>query len=136
MRRKNAFSDFVGNTLSPIGSTWGKLVYLNDLKSSSKNRYAHWGMEHYHGVINAQLAIKTAHQDLIRNLLTLRCDEVLEEVQLFADLRGMPLMGAFRALSDEIMDSLPEVSKSETSHIRVLLLTVEALLAASGARVA
>jgi hypothetical protein len=135
MRRSDPFTDFVGNTLSSIDSNWGKLVYMNELRRTGGGRYAHWGMTYYYGEERAQRTMSDAHYQLVRTLLTLRVSEVIAELRLFADLKGISMQEGFREMSDEWVQLVPELTPAEHQHIKVTWSTVEALLARSDALV-
>jgi hypothetical protein len=90
-------------------------------------------MEHYHGKEAAQQAMAEAHSTLVNTFLTLRCRDILEEIRLFADLRGLNLLEAYRCVAEDFVEQSPPLSRAEKSHVRVTLLTVEALLACADA---
>jgi hypothetical protein len=136
MQTTDAFADFCAKTLCGVSGTWGKLAYMSELRRHGKGRYAHWGMEYYHGKDAAQQAMADAHKNLVDLLLTLRCRDILDEIRLFSELRGIDVIHAYRAVAEDFLDQLPEVTRTERRHVRVTLLTVEALLASAEAQAA
>jgi hypothetical protein len=63
--------DLSKNTLSRIGSTFGRLVYLVSLRDPDSGSYRHDGLSTIHGEAKAVRAIKRAHDATFAHWLSL-----------------------------------------------------------------
>lgn len=64
----SALEDVKRTTLSAVSGLLAKLAYLASLRRGS-DRYEHWGVESVHGQEAAERAFKSAHTEIVAELL-------------------------------------------------------------------
>jgi len=74
-----AFDDFMIRSVAAIPGTWERLRYVAGLRQSDGG-YAHWGMTRTYGADVAQRTMRSAHEEVLRDVLRTPLSDLLDEV--------------------------------------------------------
>ena len=128
MTRKSALEDLKGTTLEAISGLLGKLSYLASLRRAHR-RHQHWGMEFVHGPESAQRALKTAHVEIVMQVLRTPLESL--EKDLDESSRGVEVdaQAYVRQLCDRLEDLLPGEGEDSAAarHLNSVLLALSSL---------
>lgn len=80
---RNAAGDLWRNTLAPIPTVFGRLVYLSQLRDRSTGRYRHDGLALEYGGDEAAAALRKAHNTTFAKWLTLTLEQQKEDVDAY-----------------------------------------------------
>ena len=131
MSIRTPLEDFVKTTMAAVPGYWHKLVYIANLRSSSKT-YDHWGMARRYGFSASHAAISAAHSDLFVEVLRTPVKKLVEDVRTSVEPRQEESMGHGQFLQ-ELWESrgrmLPtDLGGGSAKHFEVTLLTVRRLI--------
>lgn len=128
MTLKTALQDVKETTLSAITGCLAKLSYLGSLRKAH-GRYEHWGMEFVHGQESSERALRTAHTEVVSNIL--RTPLASLEQDLKESCRGTGIAAQqyaeqMRARLDELVPEGRQNSAA-SNHLNSVLLALSNL---------
>jgi hypothetical protein len=128
MTLKSALNDVQGTTLAAVSGLLGKLGYLASLRRAH-GRYGHWGMETVHGQESSERALRTAHDEVVTEVLRMplaALEQDLEESSRGAGIETQAYVGELR---DRFEHLLPDESKNSpaASHLNSVLVALSSL---------
>jgi len=106
MALKSALDDVRETTLASVSGLLGKLRYLASLRRT-QGRYQHWGMEIVHGPEPAQRALKTAHAEVITEVLRAPLASLEQDLQESSQRAGIGAQAYVTGLRERFEDLLP-----------------------------
>ena len=81
--KRTAIEDLHFHTLSAIPTTFGKLVYLANLRSAETGNYEHYGLAVVFGEKDAEKALKLSHQEMFQEWLVCGMKEQKRDLDLY-----------------------------------------------------
>ena len=106
MTLKSALQDLKETTLAAVSGLLGKLAYLGSLRRAH-GRYEHWGMEALHGRDATERAIKTAHSDVLADVLRTPLASLEKDLQESSGQNGTGAQESVNQMHDRFEDLLP-----------------------------
>lgn len=128
MTFKSALQDVKETTLSAVAGLLGKLVYLASLRQK-QGRYQHWGMEAVHGAETSERALRTAHSEVLKNVLRSPLSSLEEELKSDAANSGIDPLSYLNNLRERFEDLLPhgKQDSASASHLSSVLAALSQL---------
>jgi hypothetical protein len=128
MTLKSALQDVKETTLSGVAGLLGKLTYLASLRQG-QGRYQHWGMEAVHGSDTSERALRTAHAEVLKNVLRSPLSALEEEVRSAATNLGVDTVAYVNEMRVRFQDLLPEGRQDAASaeHLNSVLVALSHL---------
>ncbi len=128
MTLKSAVQDLKETTLSAISGLLAKLAYLASLRRAH-GRYQHWGMEVVHGQESSERALKTAHSEVLADVLRTPLATLERDLNESCRSGGIEGYKYAEEMRDQIEDLVPEGRQNgpATSHLSSVLLALSRL---------
>jgi len=122
MTLKSALEDVKETTLAAVVGLLGKLGYLASLRRA-QGRYEHWGMEAVHGPESSERALKTAHDEVVTEVLRTPLRSLEQDLQESSRAAGVEARAYVESLREHFEDLLPEQNKDSpaASHLNSVL---------------
>ncbi len=127
MTLRSALQDVKETTLTAVAGLLGKLAYLASLRA--QGRYAHWGMETLHGPESSERALKTAHREVVAEVLRTPLAALVNDLEQSS--KGIP--GGSHAYVEELREHAEELrpdgrqNAPASSHLNSVLLALSSL---------
>jgi len=128
MTLRSALEDLKGTTLEAVSGLLGKLGYLASLRRSG-GRHGHWGMEMVHGPEAARRAFRTAHAEVVREVLRTplpSLEKDLDETSRGAGVEPQAYVKGLRACFEDLLPGDDRDSPS-ARHLNSVLLALSGL---------
>jgi len=128
MTLKSALEDLKGTTLEAVSGLLGKLSYLASLRRTG-GRHEHWGMQAVHGPESSERAFKTAHAEIVAQVLRTPLESLELDLDESSRGAGVAAQVYVKELSDRFDDLLPGEDKNSPSarHLNSVLLALSSL---------
>jgi hypothetical protein len=128
MTLKSALQDLKETTLVAVSGLLGKLRYLASLRHS-QGRYQHWGMSLLHGPESSQRALKTAHAEVVTDVLRTPLATLVEDLHRSSQDSGVAADAYVEGMRGQFEALLPgERSDSPSaSHLNSVLVALSSL---------
>ena len=128
MTLKSALQDVKETTLAAVSGLLGKLAYLASLRHA-RGRYEHWGMELIHGPEGAERAWKTAHAEVVAEVLRTPLVALVEDLDESSRGSGVGAQAYVDGMRDHLEDVLPgeRPDSPAASHLSSVLLALSSL---------
>jgi hypothetical protein len=125
---RSALQDIKETTLAAVSGLLGKLNYLASLRRGH-DQYHHWGMALVHGSENSERAIKTAHSEVVTEVLRSTLATLAEDLQRSSQGSGVAPRAYVEAMRAQFNDLLPALGKdpAAASHLNSVLLALSSL---------
>lgn len=125
MTLRSALQDVKETTLSAIAGLLGRLKYLASLRQQ-QGQYKHWGVESVHGAEAAARALKTAHGEVLRNVLRTPLPALEQDLDLSSKGAGMNAEGYLEQLETSFGELLPEGQhdSAASTHLSSVLVAL------------
>jgi hypothetical protein len=78
-----ALADVWRNTLTRIGSIFGRLVYLSSLRDQNTGKYQHFGLAQIHGDNEADAALRQSHAETFAEWLCFDLEQQKADLDLY-----------------------------------------------------
>jgi hypothetical protein len=88
MTLKSALQDVRETTLAAVSGRLGKLLYLASLRH--EHRYHHWGIAQVYGAEAAERALKTAHGEVLSEVLRSPLAAMTEDLEETSRVKRIP----------------------------------------------
>src|SRR3984885_15554464 len=89
MTLKSALQDLRETTLAAVRGALAKLVYLASLRRGQAG-YRHWGLSQIHGDESSERALKTAHSEVLAEVLKSPLPSLVEDLRECSEDNGTP----------------------------------------------
>jgi len=128
MALKSALRDVKETTLAAVSGLLGKLGYLASLRRA-QGSYQHWGMEVVHGPESSQSALKTAHEEVVREVLRAPLASLRDDLYESSRAAGVEAQAYVKGLRDRFEDLLPDERSDSpaASHLNSVLVALSNL---------
>jgi hypothetical protein len=128
MTLKSALQDLRETTLSAVRGAFAKLSYLASLRRGEAG-YRHWGLSQIHGDESSERALKTAHTEVLAEVLRTPLPSLVEDLRECSADNGTPSAEYAEELRRQFDDLLPEERKDSpaASHLSAVLLALSSL---------
>jgi hypothetical protein len=128
MTLKSAFHDVKETTLAAVSGLLGKLGYLASLRRAH-GRYEHWGMETVYGPESSERALKTAHDEVVTEILRAPLASLEQDLEESSRSAGVETRAYVGELRDRFEDLLPDERKDSpaASHLNSMLVALSSL---------
>jgi hypothetical protein len=130
MTLKSALQDLKDTTLAAVRGALGRLAYLGSLRGGQGD-YRHWGLSQVHGPESSQRALKTAHAEVLAEVLRTPLPSLLEDLRNSSESSGIPPAAYAEQLRSQLHDLLPEEEEGKDSpaarHLNSVLLALSTL---------
>ncbi len=128
MTLKSALQDLKENTLAAVRGALGKLAYLASLRRGQTD-YRHWGLSLVHGPESSERALKTAHTEVLAEVLRTPLPSLMDDLHESSESSGMPAGAYAEELRGQLHDLLPEERKDSPAarHLSSVLLALSSL---------
>ena len=128
MTLKSALQDLKETTLAAIGGLLGKLAYLGSLRRGHGG-YQHWGMSLVHGQESSERALKTAHGEVLSEVLRTPLAALTEDLQRSSQDFGVAPQQYVAEMQEQFSDLLPGDRKDSPSakHLNSVLVALSSL---------
>jgi hypothetical protein len=123
MTLKSAVQD-LRNSLAAISGLLGKLAYLGSLHRK-EGGYEHWGMSLVHGEDASERALKSAHTEVLSQVLRTPLADLQEDLRESSQSTQEPAVAYIEGMRERINDLLP--SPQDTASARHLNSVLAAL---------
>lgn len=125
MTLKSALQDVKETTLSAVSGLLGKLDYLASLRRQ-RGQYQHWGMESVHGPEASERALRTAHGEILRNVLRTPLPGLQQDLELSSTGSGVNAEAYVEQLRVRFDDLLPDGQHESpaSAHLSSVLLAL------------
>ncbi|MGO9086475.1 MAG: hypothetical protein ACLQBK_14705 [Candidatus Sulfotelmatobacter sp.] len=129
MTLKSALHDVQETTLAAVSGLLGKLGYLASLRRAAHGRYEHWGMETVHGPESSERALKTAHDEVVTEVLRTPLAALEQDLEASSCGAGVEPQAYVGELRDRFEDLLPDERKDSpaASHLNSALVALSSL---------
>jgi hypothetical protein len=133
MTLKSALQDVQETTLAAVAGLLGKLAYLASLRRG-RDVYQHWGISLVHGPESSERALKTAHAEVLSDVLRAPLAELVEDVRESSHGSGVPADSYVEEMQGKFDDLLPGDQKDSpaASHLSSVLLALSSLQKSRG----
>ncbi len=126
MTLKSALQDVRETTLAAVSGLLAKLAYLGSLRRR-EGGYGHWGMSLLHGEESSERALRTAHTEVLSNVLRTPIS-ALEEDLLESSRATEKSAGAYlEGMQKQVNQLLPSPDNASASHLNSVLLALSSL---------
>jgi len=128
MTLRSALRDVQDTTLAAVSGLLGKLGYLASLRRS-EGRYEHWGMEIVHGPESSERALRTAHEEVVTQVLRTPLPSLEEDLEQSSQGAGITPRAYLEELKVHFEDLLPGQPKDSpaASHLNSVLVALSSL---------
>ena len=128
MTLRSALQDLKETTLSAIAGTLARLAYLGSLRRSH-GRYQHWGMEIVHGQESSERALRTAHAEVVGNILRTPLEALERDLQESSQGIGVGAQEFADQMQGRLEELVPEGREDSpsSSHLSSVLLALSSL---------
>lgn len=128
MTLKSALQDVKETTLSAVSGLLGKLEYLASLRRH-QGHYQHWGVESVHGAEASERALKTAHGEVLKNVLRTPLPDMEQDLELSSRASGINAERYVEQLRVRLDDLVPEGQQDSpaSTHLSSVLLALSRL---------
>ena len=128
MTLKSALQDVKETTLAAVSGLLGKLAYLASLRRGQES-YQHWGMSLVHGEESSDRAMKTAHTEVVADVLRAPLAALENDLQESSRNSGVSARVYVENMSGRIEDLLPGIRKDSpaSTHLNSVLLALSSL---------
>ena len=128
MTLKSALQDVKETTLAAVSGLLGKLAYLASLRRGQE-AYQHWGMSLLHGLDSSDRAMKTAHAEVVANVLRAPLAALENDLQESSRNSGVSARAYVEGMRGRIEDLLPGARKDSpaAAHLNSVLLALSSL---------
>jgi hypothetical protein len=128
MTLKSALQDVKETTLAAVSGLLGKLAYLASLRRG-QDGYQHWGMSLVHGAESSDRAMKTAHAEVIADVLRAPIASLVDDLEESSRNSGFSPRAYVEGMHGRIEDLLPGARKDSpaASHLNSVLLALSSL---------
>jgi len=128
MTLKSALRDLQDTTLAAVSGLLGKLGYLASLRRA-EGHYEHWGMEFVHGPESSERALRTAHEEVVTQVLRTplsSLEEDLEESSQGAGTAPRAYLEELQVRFEDLLPGEPQHSPA-ASHLNSVLVALSSL---------
>jgi hypothetical protein len=127
MTLKSALQDVRETTLAAVSGLLAKLAYLSSLRRQDGD-YTHWGMSLLHGQGSSDKALKTAHGEVLSNVLRTPISALVEDLHRSSQNSGQTA-GAYVDGMRERFDALlpAQPNKASARHLNSVLVALSNL---------
>jgi hypothetical protein len=128
MTLKSALQDMKETTLAAVTGLLGKLAYLASLRRGQEG-YQHWGMSLVHGTESSDRAMKTAHAEVVADVLRTPLASLENDLEESSRNSGLSSRAYINGLRARIEDLLPGTRKDSpaATHLNSVLLALSSL---------
>jgi len=128
MTLKSALQDVKETTLAAVSGLLGKLTYLASLRRG-QGRYQHWGMTVIHGQDASERALKSAHSEVLAEVLKTPMAELVEDLQQSSHDSMFSAGSYVEEMRGQFEDLVPSERKDSpaASHLNSVLLALSRL---------
>ncbi len=128
MTLKSASQDVKETTLAAVSGLLGKLAYLASLRRGHDG-YQHWGMALVHGEESSERAMKTAHAEVVADVLRSPLSSLENDLEESRRNSGLSARAYIEDMHRQIEDLLPGARKDSpaASHLNSVLLALSSL---------
>ena len=128
MTLKSALQDVKETTLAAVSGLLGKLAYLASLRRG-QDGYQHWGMSLLHGPESSDRAMKTAHAEVVADVLRAPLEFLEKDLEESSRNSGVSACSYLEGLRRQIGDLLPGARKDSPAadHLNSVLLALSSL---------
>jgi hypothetical protein len=128
MTLKSALQDVKETTLAAVSGLLGKLAYLASLRRG-QDTYQHWGVSLVHGAESSERAMKTAHAELVNDVLRAPLASLEKDLEESSRNSGLTTRAYVEGMHGRIEDLLPGARKNSptASHLNSVLLALSSL---------
>ena len=128
MTLKSALQDVKETTLSAISGLLAKLSYLASLRRAH-GRYQHWGMEVVHGPESSERALKSAHSEVVANILRTPLPSLEQDLKESSRDSGITAQEYAELLRLRLEELVPEGRQNApaSTHLNSVLLALSNL---------
>jgi hypothetical protein len=133
MTLKSALQDVRETTLAAVSGRLGKLLYLGSLRREHGG-YHHWGMTQVHGTESAERALKTAHREVLSEVLRSPLASMTEDLEETSRAKGIPPESCVEEMRGQYNNLLPGESQDSpaAAHLNSVLTALFHLEKAQG----
>jgi len=128
MTLKSALQDVKETTLAAVSGLLGKLAYLASLRRG-QDTYQHWGVSLVHGEESSERAMKTAHAEVVADVLRAPLAFLENDLKESSRNSGLSTRAYLEGMHGRIEDLLPGARKDSpaASHLNSVLLALSSL---------
>ncbi|HEY4903985.1 MAG TPA: hypothetical protein VIH89_10975 [Candidatus Sulfotelmatobacter sp.] len=128
MTLKSAMQDLRETTLAAVRGALGRLAYLASLRRG-QGTYRHWGLSQVHGAEPSERALKSAHTEVLAEVLRTPLPSLVEDLCQSSADSGTSAGVYAEELRGQLDDLLPEEKKDSpaASHLSAVLLALSSL---------
>jgi hypothetical protein len=128
MTLKSALQDVKETTLVAVSGLLGKLAYLASLRRG-QDTYQHWGLSLMHGPESSERAMKTAHAEVVADVLRAPLASLENDLAESSRNSGLSTRAYLEGMHGRIEDLLPGARKDSpaASHLNSVLLALSSL---------
>jgi hypothetical protein len=128
MTLKSALQDVKETTLAAVSGLLAKLAYLASLRRG-QDSYQHWGMCLVHGAESSDRAMKTAHAEVVADVLRAPLASLENDLEKSNRNSGVSARAYVDRMHGRIEDLLPGSRKDSpaASHLNSVLLALSSL---------
>ena len=128
MTLKSALQDLRETTLAAVRGALAKLAYLGSLRREQTN-YQHWGLSQVHGAESSERALRTAHNEVLAEVLRTPLPSLVEDLRESSAISGTPAGVYAEELRGKLEQLLPEEQKNSpaATHLNSVLMALSSL---------
>lgn len=128
MTLKSALQDVKETTLAAVSGSLGKLAYLASLRRG-QDSYQHWGLSLLHGAESSDRAMKTAHTEVVADVLRTPLASLENDLDESSQNSGVSPRAYIEGMRGQIDDLMPGARKDSpaASHLNSVLLALSSL---------
>ena len=128
MTLKSALQDLKETTLAAISGLFGKLTYLGSLRRAH-GKHEHWGLVSVHGAEASERALRSAHAEVVAQVLRTPFSELAEDVEKSRMESGVEAHFYIEAMRERMNQLLPpgKQDAASASHLNSVLLALSKL---------
>lgn len=128
MTLKSALQDVKETTLAAVSGSLGKLAYLASLRRG-QDSYQHWGLSLLHGAESSDRAMKTAHTEVVADVLRTPLASLENDLEESSQNSGVSARAYIEGMRGQIDDLMPGARKDSpaASHLNSVLLALSSL---------
>lgn len=128
MTLKSALQDLRETTLSAVRGALARLAYLGSLRRGEAS-YQHWGLSQVHGAESSERALRTAHNEVLAEVLRTPLPSLIEDLRESSAINGTPAGVYAEELRGKLEQLLPEEQKNSpaATHLSSVLMALSSL---------
>jgi hypothetical protein len=133
MTLKSALQDVRETTLAAVSGRLGKLLYLGSLRREHGG-YRHWGITQVYGPEAAERALKTAHGEVLSEVLRSPLAFLTEDLEETSRVKGIPPGSCVEEMRGQYNNLLPGENQDSPAaeHLNSVLTALFHLEQAQG----